>query len=147
MKISSILGIFVFFGFCQTAVAEDCFSYMPDKASIQGRLSIETLSTAEGKTDKYFFMHPSSPVCVAPTAEDGMNKPVHLITKIQLSFRDEAPAMNQKLQSYLDGETMRCSGYFFSWHTDHHFTPVLMFTKECDPVAPATAAIAPAVVH
>jgi hypothetical protein len=55
--------------------------------------------------------------------------------------------MNRKLQSYLDGQTIQCSGYFFIWHTDRHHTPVLMYTKECDTVAPATAAIAPAVVN
>lgn len=135
MKISSILGMLVFLA-SQAAVADTCYPFMPDKTSIQGRISMETLPGEGGKPETYFFMNLPAPVCVAPTEKDKMNKTVAEISKIQLRFREAAPAMNQKLQSHMNND-IKCTGSFFSWHTDQHHTPVLMLTKECDPVTPA----------
>lgn len=135
-KISSILGILVFFGISQTVSAADCYPYMPEKVSIQGRVSMETLPVEGGQPETYFFMNLLAPVCAAPTEKDRMNKAVSEISKIQLRFREEAPAMNQKLQSYMNSE-IKCSGSLFSWHMPQHHTPVLMLTKECDAVIPA----------
>jgi hypothetical protein len=139
MKTSSILGILVLFA-SQAAVAGDCYHYMPEKVSIKGRISMETLPGADKKSETYFFLNPAAPLCFTPAADDAMDKPVAGLSKIQLSFREEATAMAQTLQSNIDSE-IQCSGYFFSWHTDRHHTPVLMYTKECNPVAPATAAV------
>lgn len=141
MKIRHLLQTALLLGAWQTASAETCHPYMPEKTTIQGTLSQETLpgppnhkSVEEGDApETHFFLNLEPPVCVTPNEGSKANKHVPSISKIQLTFRGETGTMHEKLKPHV-GAGVRCAGYFFSWHRPHHHTQVLMMTRECDPI-------------
>jgi hypothetical protein len=124
------------------ALAENCQTFMPDIAVIQGVLSLETLpgepnhkSIEDADTpETYYFLTLEPPICIVPRADSMANKPVSSISKIQLTFRGEAEAMHEKLKPHA-GAGVRCAGYLYTWHMPRHHTQVLMMTQECSPVA------------
>src|SRR5688572_10364078 len=123
-----ILQILFLFGLCQTASAETCHPFMPEKSSIQGTLTEEKLGD---KLEPFYFLNLAQPICLAPKEGDETNKPVASISKIQL--RSKAREF-EKLKPYLNKE-ITCTGALFGRHMPTHHTEVLMWGQECEPVA------------
>jgi hypothetical protein len=134
MKLYAI-QILILLGLSQSALAEACFPFMPEKSTIQGAIKLETPpgTKDEAKPEPYYVMNLAKPACIAPSEKDTTNKPAHGISKVQLTFRGMKQEMFGKLKPHLSGE-IKCTGMFFGRHMPHHHTEVLMWTTECAPV-------------
>jgi hypothetical protein len=135
MKMYSVLQIFILLGLSQTAsAAETCFPFMPEKSTIQGRITQETPPSTKdaAKPEPYYVMNLSTPICVAPSEKDTTNKgSAQGVSKIQLTFRGMKQEMFGKLKPRLLSDEIKCTGSFFYGHMAHHHTRVLMWTQEC----------------
>jgi hypothetical protein len=138
MKLYSILQLLIFFGLSQTALAaETCFPFMPEKSTIQGKITLEIAPTTKDlpKPEPYYVMNLTKPICVAPSEKDTTNKRTDGISRVQLTFRGMKQEMFGKLKPRLTSSEIICKGMFFHGHMAHHRTKVLMWTTECEAVA------------
>jgi hypothetical protein len=142
MKIYAALQILILLGLSQTALAETCFPFMPEKSTIQGMVKLETPPKDAAKPEPYYVMHLAKPICLAPGEKDTTNKGVDGISKVQLNFRGMKQEMFGKLKPRLMSDEIKCTGMFFGRHMPHHYTGVLMWTTECEAVGAKSPDIA-----
>jgi hypothetical protein len=134
MKPYSILQLFILFGLSQSALAgEACYPFMPEKSTIQGKITQETPPGGKdaAKPQAYYVMNLATPICVSPSEKDKTNKRMDGISKVQLNFRGMKQEMFGKLKPHLSGE-IKCTGMFFGRHMPHHYTELLIWTTECE---------------
>jgi hypothetical protein len=133
MKLNSILQMLILLGLSQTTLAETCYPFMPEKATLQGAITQEKPPADAKKPEPYYVMNLAAPICVAPGEKDKTNKRMDGISKVQLNFRGMKQEMFGKLKPHMNGE-IKCTGMLFGKHMPHHYTEMLMWTTECEPV-------------
>jgi hypothetical protein len=108
--------------------AARCLSYEPAQVTLVGILTSRTLpgppnyqSIAQGDyPETVFVLKLNEPICVSGDPSSRLNRKSHSrVTEVQLLTRDVDP------RRFLNKQ-VRASGSFFSAHTGHHRTPVVL---------------------
>ena len=113
-------------------VSGNNYHFEPEISTLTGSVKLEVFYGPPGygenpKTDKKeptYILHLPKPINVIATdPEDELNYTARNITKIQL-----VNSGNFKISSF-NNKTVKVSGTFFSAHTGHHHTDVLLTIK------------------
>jgi len=100
------------------------YKFEPSVSIISGIIEDETFFDANDKKVNCFVLKLDSSIRVVADNDDELNSTTNNVTKVQLTSSSGINFSNFK------NKRVRCTGTFFSSHTAHHHTKVLMSVKK-----------------